>query len=137
MMCPMPCGIHTKENIMHTKIDWFEIPSADFARAAKFYEAVFATKLRVEGFGDTQLGVFITEGGESIGAVIDGGDYVPGTSGPVLYLEAKPSIDAVLERIEPAGGSIKMGKFALPDDMGYIAHFLDTEGNRLALHSMT
>ncbi|MBI1890318.1 MAG: hypothetical protein HYS18_06725 [Burkholderiales bacterium] len=47
-----------------------------------------------------------------------------------MYLEALPSINAVLEHIEPAGGSIKMGKFALPDDMGYIPHFLDTEGNR-------
>ncbi|MBI1891679.1 MAG: VOC family protein [Burkholderiales bacterium] len=122
---------------MHTKINWFEIPAADFARAVKFYEAIFATPLRVEAFGDTQLGVFTVESGDSIGAVIDGSNYVPGTNGPVLYLEAQPSIDTVLERIEPAGGSIKMGKFALPDGMGYIAHFLDTEGNRLALHSMT
>ncbi|MFD2273604.1 hypothetical protein ACFS07_28025 [Undibacterium arcticum] len=54
----------------------------------------------------------------------------------MIYLDAGPSIDRVLARIEPAGGSIQMGKTELPRELGYIAHFIDTEGNRLALHAM-
>lgn len=121
---------------MHTKIDWFEIPAADFARAVKFYETIFDTSLRAEGFGNTRLAVFTVEGGDSIGCVIEDEHYRPGTDGLVMYLNADPSIDTVLSRIEAAGGSIKMEKTALPDGMGLIAHFIDTEGNRLALHAM-
>ena len=121
---------------MHTKIDWFEIPSRDFHRAVKFYETVLDTKLRIEQFGDTEIGVFTTDGGDSIGSVICSERYAPNAEGPVLYLNAEPSIATVLARIEPAGGRVKMEKFELPDGAGFIAHFFDTEGNRLGLHAM-
>ncbi len=121
---------------MHTKINWFEIPSKDFSRAVKFYEAVFDTKLRVETFGPNELGIFTVPNGDSIGGVIHGEDYVPGAGGVVLYLDAGPSIDQVLARIETAGGRIKTGKTALPQEMGFVAYFFDTEGNRMALHAM-
>ena len=121
---------------MQTKINWFEIPSKDFSRAVKFYETIFDTKLRVEKFGDNDLGVFTLANGESIGGVVHGELYVPGENGAVLYLDAGPSIDQTLARIESAGGRIKIGKIALPQDMGYIAYFFDTEGNRMALHAM-
>lgn len=121
---------------MQTKINWFEIPSTDFTRAVKFYEAIFDTKLKVEQFGGDPMAVFADKDGGSVGCVIDGGQHQPNENGPLLYLDATPGLDNVLERIESAGGRILLKKTALPQEMGYIAQFVDTEGNRLALHAM-
>jgi predicted enzyme related to lactoylglutathione lyase len=128
---------HFTEHIMQTKINWFEIPANDFSRAVQFYEAVFEKKLRIEQFGSGQLvGVFTNTDGESFGGVMHGEGFVPGKDGTVIYLDAGPAIDAVIARIKKAGGQIRMDKLALPDSMGFIAHFIDTEGNRLALHAL-
>lgn len=122
---------------MHTKINWFEIPSTDFGRATRFYEALFDTTLRLEkpDSDSLEMALFSDAGGIPCGCVTHGEDYVPGSSGTLIYLDASPSIDAVLARIEPAGGKIHLHKMELPNDIGFIAHFIDTEGNLLALHA--
>lgn len=127
---------HFQEIIMHTKINWFEIPSIDFIRATKFYEALFDTTLTIEQSGPIQKGLFAEATGGSCGCVVHNEDSLPGSIGTVIYLDATPSIDKVLARIEPAGGRIQMEKMALPNNLGFIAHFIDTEGNRLALHAL-
>jgi hypothetical protein len=121
---------------MHTKINWFEIPSTDFSRATRFYETLFDTKLKIEQTGPVKMSIFTDATGESCGCVAHSEHYLPGKDGTVIYLDATPSIDKVLARIEPAGGQIQMGKMELPGDLGFIAHFIDTEGNRLALHAL-
>ncbi|MGH8807463.1 MAG: VOC family protein [Noviherbaspirillum sp.] len=121
---------------MQTKINWFEIPSTDFIRAVEFYEAIFDTELKVEPYGEHQLGIFTAPDRGGVGCVVHDENCQPSENGSVMYLDAGNSIDSVLARIEPAGGSIRMGKTKLPEDMGFIAHFIDTEGNRLALHAM-
>ena len=121
---------------MQTKINWFEIPAHDFGRAVKFYETVFDLKLRVEPYGNAELGVFTPSEGNSIGAVAHGEGFIPGAGGVLVYFDAGESIDRVLARIGAAGGRVVLPKTALPQDMGYIAHFVDCEGNRVALHGM-
>jgi len=131
-----PCHVaFIKERIMNTKIDWFQIPSNDFDRAVQFYETIFDTELRRQQAGPSQMGIFPGATGDSIGAVIKGEGYVAGNAGAVIYFDASPAIDDVIARIKTAGGKIVIDKLALPDDIGYVAHFIDTEGNRLALHS--
>ncbi len=120
---------------MQTKINWFEIPSIDFQRALRFYETVFDTRLKVEDFGNLPMGIFTGADGNSVGCVVHGEQFVPSDKGPVLYLDATPGFDAVLARIEAAGGRILMNKMALPHELGFIAHFIDSEGNRIALHA--
>lgn len=120
---------------MQTKINWFEIPSSDFARAVKFYETIFDSKLKVEQFGGAPMGVFAGEAG-SVGCVVHSEQVKPNENGTLIYLDATPGMDKVLDRIEAAGGRVLLQKTALPEEMGYIAHFMDTEGNRLALHAM-
>jgi hypothetical protein len=121
---------------MQTKINWFEIPSTDFSRAVKFYETIFDSKLKVEDFGGLPMGIFSGPDGDSVGCVIHGEHFVPSANGAVLYLDATPGMDQVLGRIEAAGGRIVMDKMELPRELGYIAHFIDTEGNRVALHAL-
>lgn len=122
---------------MQTKITWFEIPSADFSRAVKFYEAIFDAKLRQEDFGGQPMAIFNGEDGEGVGCVLHSAQVTPTDKGIVVYLDAGPAIDPVLARIKAAGGRIVMDKMALPRELGYIAHFIDSEGNRLALHAMS
>ncbi len=136
MMLPMPLGILKGSLIMHTKINWFEIPAVDFIRATKFYETLFDTTLKIEQSGPVKMGIFADAADESCGCVIHNEDLLPGSIGTLIYLDATPSIDQVIARIEPAGGRIQMGKMELPNDLGFIAHFIDTEGNRLALHAL-
>ncbi|OGB25476.1 MAG: glyoxalase [Burkholderiales bacterium RIFCSPLOWO2_02_FULL_57_36] len=119
---------------MDTKINWFEIPSSDFSRATKFYEALFDIKLKVEPVGPIQMGIFPDASNQGYGCVIQGEGSEPGANGPIIYLDSPAPIEQLLARVEPAGGTVKMGKTELPNDIGFIAHFIDTEGNRLALH---
>ncbi|KIF83753.1 VOC family protein [Noviherbaspirillum autotrophicum] len=120
---------------MQTKINWFEIPSTDFSRAISFYERIFDTKLRMEQFGEVPMGIFTAHDGDGVGCVVHGEHFIPNENGPILYLDADSGLDKILARIESAGGRILMEKMALPRNLGYIAHFMDTEGNRLALHA--
>lgn len=120
---------------MQTKVNWFEIATRDLERASRFYETLFATSLRRENMDGTQMAIF-THGSESQGCLI-GGDWIePSPQGTLVYLDAGPSIDAVISRVTPVGGKIAMDKTQLPRELGYICHVIDTEGNRIALHAM-
>lgn len=120
---------------MQTKINWFEIPSTDFSRAVRFYETIFDAKLKIEDFGDMPMGIFVDGNNEGVGCVAYSEHMTPSEQGAVIYLDATPGFDAVLDRVKQAGGRIVMDKMELPRELGYIAHFIDTEGNRVALHA--
>ncbi|WP_426389317.1 VOC family protein [Variovorax sp. R-27] len=114
-------------------ISWFEIPVADMDRAQAFYETVLARKLRRENFGGETLAVFPYDDPATGGALQAGANAGAGIR---IYLDCNPSIDAVLARVEAAGGQIVAPKSALPPGMGFIAHMRDTEGNEVGLHAL-
>ncbi|MFX4396897.1 hypothetical protein ABTA35_20040, partial [Acinetobacter baumannii] len=78
----------------------------------------------------------VRDDGQSIGCLTAPGWLEPTRQGTLIYLDAGPSIQAVLDRVKAAGGEVTMERFQLPNDIGYIAQFIDSEGNRLALHAM-
>lgn len=120
----------------HNVIAWFEIPSANLDRAVAFYEKIFAKPLKRESMGPIQMAVFPYEQPGVSGAVVHGGPYRPGDNkGTVIYIDCDGQLDAVLSRVAPAGGEVAMAKTELPG-MGAYAHILDTEGNRVGLHSL-
>jgi predicted enzyme related to lactoylglutathione lyase len=53
-----------------------------------------------------------------------------------VYLNCDPDLQPVLGRVTNAGGKILLEKTNIGDGLGYMAHILDSEGNRVALHSM-
>lgn len=61
--------------------------------------------------------------------------YKPSVWGPVIYLNANPDLQVVLDRVDAIGGRILMPKKLIAPDIGYMALFVDSEGNRMALHS--
>jgi len=116
-------------------IHWFEIPVRDLDRAQRFYEALFDAPLRREQIGEATLAVFSYDEPGTGGCLFAGGDLQPSANGSIVYLNAEPSLDAVLARVERAGGRIATPKVQLPGDMGAFAHIIDTEGNRVGLHA--
>jgi predicted enzyme related to lactoylglutathione lyase len=123
---------------MKNVIDWFEIPVIDVLRAQAFYEAVLQTTLQRENYAGPgmQMAVFVGEGDATKGALMSGHPALHvGACGTLVYLHAGASLDAALQRAVAAGGQVAMGKVALPEGLGFMAHMLDVDGNRVGLHA--
>jgi len=120
---------------MANAINWFEIPVVDFGRAKNFYNTIFGFEMQEQKMGDYVMGFFPGDQNGVNGAICQGDGYKPSTEGTLIYLNADGKIDDVIGRIEKAGGKIVMPKTLVTDDIGYIAYFTDTEGNKVALHS--
>ena len=120
-------------------IHWFEIPVVDIDRAQRFYETLLARSMRREQMGPQTLAVFPYDNGKGIGGALLKGDTAPkpGTDGPLIYLNAEPSLDLVLARAAELGAEVLLPKLELPRDIGFIAQIVDSEGNRIGLHSAT
>lgn len=118
---------------MSNAINWFEIPVTDFPRAKKFYGDIFASEMHEEMMGPHQMGFF--PGGGVSGAIVKAEGYKPSMDGALVYLAAGEDLTDVMNRIEAAGGKVLQPKMKVTDEIGYIAIFADTEGNRVALHS--
>ncbi|MCK0159879.1 VOC family protein [Allomuricauda sp. F6463D] len=119
-------------------VGWFEIPVLNLDRAKKFYDSVFQIEIRLHDLGDTKMGWFPASHGKpgAAGSLIQNKDwYKPSTSDGVLIYFSSTDIDNQLEGIEAAGGKIIQAKTLISPDIGFMALFLDTEGNRIALHS--
>jgi hypothetical protein len=125
---------------MKSAISWFEIPSTDLNRATKFYETIFGISLIPLDLPNIKMRMFpvedqITDIG---GAVVDsGGFHKPSaTDGPLIYLNGNPDVQQVLDKVEKAGGSIMVTKTEISPEYGFMAVIIDTEGNRIGLHSI-
>lgn len=112
---------------MSNSINWFEIPVVDMARAQKFYESVLATPLKVHG----NMAIFPGDGAG--GCLIKREGSVPSKEGARLYLNAAGHLDAIVERVEKAGGTLVMPKTDISPN-GWMALLVDTEGNSVGLH---
>ena len=119
-------------------INWFEIPVNDMPRARQFYEVVLETQLREEAFGPQTMAVFPydREGDATGGALVYNEGVNPTETGTLVYLNAGESLEALLTRVEPAGGKVVMPRTELPPGMGAIALITDTEGNRIGVHAL-
>ena len=118
---------------------WFEIGTANLKTATAFYEAVLGHKMRLENMGPSEGAVFsYDEAGGGVGGALLCGPTAPkpGSIGTLVYLDASPSLDAVLARVIKAGGQIAMPRQALPPGLGFIAHITDLDGNRVGLHAL-
>lgn len=121
-------------------ISWFEIPAADLDRATNFYEAIFQIKLVPMDMDNIKMRLFpITDMENGVGgAVVDsGGFHKPSaTDGPLIYLNGNPDVQIILDRVVDAGGTIMVPKMEISPEYGFMAVMIDTEGNRIGLHSV-
>lgn len=114
-------------------VNWFEIPAYDLVRAATFYNTIYNIRMEVVRNGEFVMAYFPAENGVG-GALIQGPGCYPNDSGVLIYLNAGGDMDSILARIEGAGGRIIMPRTLIGDQAGHFALFIDSEGNRLALH---
>ncbi|MGB5007124.1 MAG: VOC family protein [Ferruginibacter sp.] len=125
---------------MQHAISWFEIPTTDIDRAQKFYEAIFGITMIPMDMPNIKMRMFplddmMTQVG---GALCDSGGFhkTSATDGPLIYLNANPDVQGVLDKVEAAGGTVMMPKTEISPEYGFMALFMDTEGNRIGLHSI-
>ncbi|MEP7147241.1 MAG: VOC family protein [bacterium] len=118
---------------MANAINWFEIPVTDFGRAKKFYGEIFGVEMHEEKLGPHQMGFFPGEGVS--GAIVKAEGYKPSQEGALIYLAAGEDLTGVMNKIDKAGGKVVQPKMKVSDEIGFIAIFVDTEGNKVALHS--
>lgn len=120
-------------------ISWFEIPASDLPRAQQFYETIFGIKLNALDLPNIKMRMFPLEDMMGVGgAVVDSGGFhrPSGTEGPLIYLNGNPDLQNVLDKVEAAGGKIMVPKTEISPEYGYMAVFIDSEGNRIGLHSV-
>ena len=124
---------------MASAITWFQIPATDMARAKKFYETICGFELQQMDAGPgMEMWGFPGDWreGEVGGAVVCGEGAVPSATGTAVFLNGNPDLQAVLDRVEGAGGKILMPKTAIGmEGAGHFAMIADTEGNTVGLHS--
>lgn len=119
---------------MNNPISWFEIPTIDLDRATAFYETIFAIALRREN-GGYPMAIFpYAEPGPG-GALVAMPQLAPRDNGTLIYLNGGADLSVVLHRIPAAGGQVVMEKTCIGEEIGYIALFIDSEGNRVGLYS--
>ena len=123
----------TKEN----SLNWFEISAKDIKRARKFYETIFGIKMEQQNMMGMEMAFFPYDpgSGKASGGLVQGPMHKPSGDGVKVYLNGNPDLSKALSKVEKAGGKIAMPKTKINDDIGFMAFFVDTEGNSIALHS--
>jgi len=114
-------------------IVWASIPCTDLDRAAKFYGYVTGHQIwRMPGMED-QVATIVGEQGEysvSCDLSVQG---KPGMDGPVPYLNAFGDIQAMVQRVKEAGGTVLQEPQNMGEMVGWIAFIVDSEGNRIGI----
>ncbi|HMJ47480.1 MAG TPA: VOC family protein [Ferruginibacter sp.] len=119
-------------------LNWFEIPAIDISRAKKFYENIFEIKMEEMEMPGMKYAMFPFDpmNAKVAGGLAQSPMHTPSSTGSIIYLNANPDLQKVLDRIEKEGGKITMPKTSIGQN-GFMASFTDTEGNIMALHSNT
>jgi len=126
---------------MRNAIYWVEIPVTNFQRAKTFYEEVFDLEMMEIPMSRGKYAIFPLDksalGGGA--AIVEGKGYEPTQNGAVVYIDrGNENLSKPLSKVEKAGGRIVLEKVQNGGnpEAGFIAQFIDTEGNRIGLHSM-
>lgn len=120
---------------MKNAINWFDIPVKDFERAKAFYESVLDTTMETQSMEGMKMAFFPADWENGIGGgLAHGQGYEPSDQGSLVYLNGGDDLDIPLSRVEKAGGKVILPKTSLGPN-GFMAQFIDSEGNRVAFHS--
>ncbi|MGM5470177.1 VOC family protein [Flavobacteriaceae bacterium LMO-SS05] len=130
----IPMSKKNKINTIKNYVSWFEIPATDFHQAVHFYNHIFGIEMEQNITEVNAMAFFPATSGIG-GAVIAGPGSIPSDTGPLIYLNGGKDLNTVLHKVEEAGGRIVMPKTLIGEDAGFFAIFIDSQGNKLALHS--
>ena len=116
-------------------ISWFELPSKDINRAVKFYNDVLGTNLQIIDFGGMNMAMFTDNPAITGGAIVENEFSFPSNNGTTVYFFVE-DVEETINKVEGAGGSILVPKTQISEEYGFYGQFMDTEGNKIGLHSM-
>lgn len=120
-------------------VGWFEIPALDMDRAIAFYKSVFGFDIHRLTLLNEDMAFFpaVENGMGSPGALTCSPDfYQPKDNGVLIYFTSQGGDVAVeLSKVEAAGGKIVIPKKQISPEHGFIGLVLDSEGNRIGIHS--
>jgi predicted enzyme related to lactoylglutathione lyase len=119
---------------MAVQIVWFEVPVQELDRAIGFYSAVLGSPVKKESFPQMTIGLLPGAGEDSSGCLYIAEDNQPSATGPLLYFSCEGRLDAAVAAVESHGGKVLKPKHAI-GPYGFRSIVLDSEGNRIALHS--
>jgi uncharacterized protein len=122
-------------NDMKSFISIFEIPATEVSRAVDFYQTILDIKIEKMDMPEMQMGIFPYEGQMVTGVIIKAEGYRPSADGVTIYLNGGDNLQVILDKVEKNGGKILVPKTLHADESGYFAIFLDSEGNKIGLHS--
>jgi len=114
-------------------IVWCDIPAKSLERAIKFYSAMLGEKIEKQSHSGMEFAAFAHENGVG-GCLFAGQEAQPSANGPLIYLNCQGRLDAAAEAVAPNGGKILQPKHQI-GPYGFRVVVLDSEGNRIALHS--
>ena len=121
---------------MASALNWFEIPVTNMDRAVKFYNTILEANMIADAaMPGYSMAMFPSEGGTG-GALLQGEGYVPTTEGALVYLQCGDDLSVALGKVDGAGGKVLQPKTDIGEN-GFMAYFQDTEGNKVALHSVS
>ncbi|MEG3659383.1 VOC family protein [Arenibacter palladensis] len=125
------------QNKDHMKnfISIFEIPATEITRAVDFYQTILDISIEKMDFPEMQMGIFPYEGQMVTGVIIKAEGYKPSADGVTIYLNGGDNLQIILDKVEKNGGEIIVPKSLHADESGFYAIFLDSEGNKIGLHS--
>ncbi len=121
---------------MKNYISIFEIPATDISRAVKFYQSILDINIEIMDMEGMQMGLLPFEGQNVIGTIMQGKGYTPSPNGVTIYLNGGDNLQVILNKVGNNDGKIIVPKTLHGDESGYFAIFLDTEGNKIGLHSL-
>jgi predicted enzyme related to lactoylglutathione lyase len=119
-------------------LNWFEIPADEIERAQDFYEGIFDMEMAPlqEMQGMKMVGFPIDMASGKIGgALVESDFHIPSDEGAIIYLNANPDIQTIIDRVEDLGGEVVMPRTQISPEIGFMAFFIDSEGNRVGLHA--
>ena len=118
----------------YNPVVYFEIPVTDIERAVKFYRSVFNFTFEKEVIDNNEMALFpfADENAGISGALAKGEVYKPTREGVVIYFRTL-NIDETLKLAVENSGQVLYPKTSV-GDLGFVAEFEDSEGNRIALH---
>ena len=112
------------------------IPSTDFGRAFAFYSAITGGLINRNPHVPFPMAYFVDKEGKEVGHLFQLPNFKPSLDGPIVYMELSEDLNDTLVLVEKAGGKVLMQKTLIAPGKGYWALFTDTDGNKLALHSI-
>jgi predicted enzyme related to lactoylglutathione lyase len=131
----------TKETVikndknMNSFVSIFEIPATDISRATNFYKEILGVEIERIDFPGMEMGLFPYQDQIVTGVIMKGEGYEPSAKGITIYLNGGDNLQTILDKVEENGGIVIIPKTPHADESGFFAIFLDSEGNKMGLHS--